>query len=229
MKVVVIADLHGNLEALEALPESYTELWVLGDLVGFGPDPASVVDLVRAKTSIVVRGNHDHSVGYDEDPRCLPRYRKMADATRHYAASALSEEQKSFLRDLPLHRELRRQNTRFYLCHARPSDPLYGYTPPDSVEWASEVQTLPADVLLVGHTHIPLMRRIGHCLIVNPGSLGQPDGKPEARYAIWEDGSFRLRTYSYPVEKTIARLRALSFPPDVEQDLVHILQNGRLP
>lgn len=229
MKIIIISDAHGNYEALHALPEKYTELWVLGDLVNFGPEPSEVVDFTRKNASIVIRGNHDQSVAYDEDPRCIARYQKMADATRRYTASILNEEQKQFLRDLPIRRELRRQNTRFYLCHAKPSDPLYGYSAPDSPDWVAEVESLQTDVLLVGHTHLPLMRRIGEHLIVNPGSLGQPmTGKSEACYAVWEDGSFQLKTYSYPVEKTVAKLQALSFSPDVEEDLVHILRNGAI-
>ena len=229
MKIVIISDVHGNYDALRALPETYTELWVLGDLVNFGPEPAEVVDFIWRNAAIVIRGNHDQSVGYDEDPRCIARYQKMADATRGYTARVLSEEQKQFLRGLPIQRELRRQNTRFYLCHAKPSDPLYGYSAPDSPTGSQKSQTLQTDVLLVGHTHLPLMRRIAKHLIVNPGSLGQSmTGKSEACYAVWEDGSFELKTYSYPVEKAVAKVRALSFPQDVETDLVHILRNGAL-
>jgi len=228
VKIVIISDLHANQAALDALPESYTELWVLGDLVNFGPDPAEIVEFVRQRVTVIVRGNHDHAAGYDTDPRCIARYQRMADFTRKYTGSVLNDGQKQFLRNLPLQRKLRRQNTHFYLCHAKPSDPLYGYSPPDSPEWNREVEALQTDVLLVGHTHVPLMHRFGERLIVNPGSLGQPTGKPEACYAVWEDGSFQLKTYPYPVEHTVAKLRALSFPQDVEEDLVHLLQNGVL-
>jgi len=103
----------------------------------------------------------------------------MADFTRKYTGSVLNDGQKQFLQNLSLQRKLRRQNTHFYLCHAKPSDPLYGYSPPDSPEWNREVEALQTDVLLVGHTHVPLMRRLGEKLIVNPGSLGQPDN-PQA-------------------------------------------------
>lgn len=229
VRIAIISDLHANQEALEAFPETYTELWVLGDLVNFGPDPAPVVNFVRKNSQVVVRGNHDHAVGYDQDPRCTVRYQRMAECTSQYAASVLDEEQKKFLRELPLQKRLRRQNVNFYLCHAKPSDPLYGYSAPDSPDWIREVQTVQADVLLVGHTHLPLVRRIGERLIINPGGLGQSaTGKPGACYAMWEDGSFQLKTYPYPVEKTIAKLRGLSFPQSVEEDLVHILQNGAL-
>jgi len=229
MKIAIISDLHGNFEALRALPEKYDELWVLGDLVNYGPEPAAVVDFVEANSSIVVRGNHDQSLGYDEDTRCAARFREMAEATRRYTASILNEGQKQFLRGLPLYKELRRQNTRFYLCHAKPSDPLYGYCPAESPDWISEVRTISADVLLVGHTHIPFVRRIGECLIVNPGSLGQPkNGKPNACYSVWEDGSFQLKSFEYPVGNTVAGLYAMSLPQDVQHDLITLLETGSL-
>jgi putative phosphoesterase len=227
VKIVIITDLHGNYEALRALPEVYDELWVLGDLVNYGPEPAAVVDFVRANSTVTVRGNHDHSIGYDVDPRCTPRYQEMADTTRQYTASILNKDQKEFLRQLPLHVELRRQNARFYLCHAKPSDPLYGYCPEDSQDWVSEVERVHADVLLVGHTHTPFIRRIRDCLVVNPGSLGQPKtGKPDACYAVCEDGAFELKSFPYAVDKTVGRLQTLSLPQDVEKDLIAVLQTG---
>lgn len=227
MKIVIISDLHGNYEALRSLPYDYDELWVLGDLVNYGPEPGAVVDFVKTKSTVVVRGNHDHSIGFDVDPRCTVRYQKMAEITREYTTSVLNVEQKEFLRELPLNLELKRQNTSFYLCHAKPSDPLYGYCPEESEEWVEELKQVKADALLVGHTHTPFIRRIGNCVVVNPGSLGQPKtGKPDACYAVWQDGSFQLKSFPYAVDKTVARLKALSFPRDVEQDLITVLQTG---
>jgi protein phosphatase len=227
MKIVIISDLHGNYEALRALSEDCDELWVLGDLVNYGPEPKEVVDLVRAKAFVVVRGNHDHSIGYDEDPRCGRRYHNMADATRRFSATVVTEDQKTFLRNLPLKSEIKRGNTRFFLTHARPSDPLYGYCAQDSDEWVKEVESVAADVVLVGHTHTPFVRKIGNQILVNPGSLGQPKtGKPDACYAFWKDGKVELKSFSYPVEKTIAKLKALSFPTEIEKDLITVLQTG---
>jgi protein phosphatase len=229
MKVAIISDLHGNHAALRSLPSDYDELWVLGDLVNYGPEPGAVVDFVKASSTVVVRGNHDHSLGYDVDPRCTPRYQKMADITRRYSASVLKKEQKEFLRALPLKLELKRQDTRFYLCHAIPSDPLYGYCPEQSEEWVKELERVNADVLLVGHTHTPFVRQIGDRLVVNPGSLGQPkNGQANACYAIWEDGAFQLKSFAYPVEMTVERVKALAFPREVEKDLITVLQSGSL-
>jgi putative phosphoesterase len=227
VKIAIISDVHGNYEALRALPGDYDELWVLGDLVNYGPEPKEVVEMVKAKASVVVRGNHDQSIGYDEDPRCTPRYHNMAEATRRYTASVVTEKHKEFLRNLPLQSEVRRGSMRFYLTHARPSDPLYGYCAQDSDEWVKEVESVAADIVLVGHTHTPFVRQIGNQLLVNPGSLGQPKtGKPDACYAVWQDGKFDLKSFSYPVEKTIAKLKALSFPPEIEKDLITVLQTG---
>ena len=63
MKIAIISDLHGNYEAVRSLPENYDDLWVLGDLVNYGPEPGAVIDFVRARSSVAVRGNHDHSIG----------------------------------------------------------------------------------------------------------------------------------------------------------------------
>ena len=58
MKLLIVSDIHANLEALQAvLAESHDELWVLGDLVNYGPNPSEVVDLVRRNASVVVQGN----------------------------------------------------------------------------------------------------------------------------------------------------------------------------
>jgi protein phosphatase len=151
----------------------------------------------------------------------------MAEATGKFTAETLSEQQKQYLRNLPLKAELKQGNVRFYLCHAKPSDPLYGYSAQDSEEWISEIEGLSAEVLLVGHTHTPFIRQIGNRVLVNPGSLGQPKtGNPNACYAVWQDGSFELKSFPYHVDKTIAKLRSLSFPSAIETDLITVLQTG---
>jgi putative phosphoesterase len=229
MKIAIVADLHGNYEALRSLPERFDELWVLGDLVNYGPEPGEVVDFVKANSTIVVRGNHDHSIGYDVDPRCTVRYQKMAEITRRYTESVLNKEQKQYLRQLPLKLDVKRQETSFYLCHAKPSDPLYGYCPEQSDEWVDELGHIKGDALLVGHTHTPFIRRIGNRVVVNPGSLGQPKtGNPDACYAVWDDGVFQMKSFPYDVEKTVAKLKALRFPQEVEKDLITELKTGSL-
>jgi protein phosphatase len=142
----------------------------------------------------------------------------------------LSDEDKRFLRDLPLTASIERDRQRLFLCHATPLDPLFAYCPPDSPDWSREAEAIDADLILVGHTHLPFVKHVGHRTIVNPGSLGQPKhGGPHGSYAVWQDGNVTLHTMPYPVERTIAKLERLPLAPDVVHDLVHLLRTGNPP
>ena len=226
MRIAIISDIHGNLEALEALTEPYDELWVLGDLVNYGPDPSAVVDFVRAHAAVVVRGNHDDAVGFNRDPRCSTAYRAMADETMRFSLSALSSDQRSWLASLPLVVNRTVDNTKFILCHAAPSDPLYKYIPANSPAWEREMEGHDADLLLVGHTHTPFVETVGASLVVNPGSLGQPKtGNPKACYAIWERGVL-LREIDYEIDKTLHKIDEMPISPSVKEDLKAVLRSG---
>jgi putative phosphoesterase len=227
MKIVIVSDIHGNFDALSALPESYDELWVLGDLVNYGPEPREVVDFVTNNATLVVRGNHDQCIGYGDDPRCSPRFREMAEATREFSDMVLTPEQKLYLRSFPPRINAQRSQTRFFLCHATPSDPFYEYRTADSKKWVDDCAQLGADIIFVGHTHIPFIRSIHRQVLVNPGSIGQPKtGKPDACYAVWEDGRVSLRTYSYPVDRTIKKIRLMPIAENIQQSLITVLESG---
>jgi putative phosphoesterase len=229
MKLVIISDIHGNYDALSSLDESYDELWALGDLVNYGPQPHEVVDFIRERAKVVIRGNHDNAVGCNEDPRCTPRYARMAEETRQFSASVLNDDEKSFLANLPLTTTVERGGARFYLCHAAPSDPLYGYRPKDSDEWQRELDGIEADFVLTGHTHVPFTRKIGSRVLANPGSLGQPKvGSADVNYAVWEDGNLQLKSLSYPVSKTVQKIERLRLSNEIKQDLITVLKTGSL-
>ena len=124
-----------------AIPDKYDELWVIGDLVNYGPDPGEVVDFIRTKASVVVRGNHDQAIGFGDDPRCSPPFREMAEAMKRYTDSVLSDSQKQFLRELPLTAVREVAGVRVALCHAVPSNPLFTYCLPDSDLWEQEIES----------------------------------------------------------------------------------------
>jgi predicted phosphodiesterase len=118
---------------------------------------------------------------------------------------------------------------KFYLVHAAPTDPLFGYRPQDSELWEKEIQSINADVLFVGHTHTPFIRQVGGCTIVNPGSLGQPKtGRPLACYATWEDGEISLKEYNYPLKRTIRQLRQMPLSKQDIEQLIAVLKTGGL-
>jgi len=230
MRILIVSDIHGNLESLAALPRDYDELWVLGDLVNYGPNPAEVIRFVRANASLVVRGNHDDSAGFNADPKCSVRFKALAQATGELTNSVLTGTEREYLRSLPTTVERTVEGVRFYACHAVPSDPLFTYCAPDSQAWEDEIQRIDASVLLAGHTHLPFVRRIGDRTIVNPGSLGQPkNSQPLACYALWRDGRFELCSSAYQVELTIQKIREMPVAEDIRDDLAKILATGCAP
>lgn len=231
MRICIISDLHANFEALAAMPRDYDELWVLGDLVNYGPDPAETIDFVRTHATVVIQGNHDHSVGFNADCGCSPHFRTMAEATRDYTASVISAADRRYLHDLPVTMRREADGKSFYLCHATPSDPLYEYRKPDSSLWDKpEAASAGAEIILCGHTHLQFSRDGAGRTVLNPGSLGQSkDGDPRARYAVWDNGRVELRVFEYPVERTVKRILALPVSSEVKRNLVHVLRNGTVP
>ncbi len=227
MKIAIVSDIHGNYDAWSAFNEEYDELWVLGDLVNYGPQPREVVAEVMEKASVVVQGNHDNAVAHDDDSKWTSRYREMSTATRTYTSSVIGIALKAYLSNLPLQAQVERNGKLFYLTHASPSNPLYGRCLPDAKEWITDFDKLPADVLLVGHTHVPLIRKIGDKVLLNPRSLGQPrTGNSRASYAVYQDGKFELRYFRYPVSATVEKLKALALPRHIIAELADILETG---
>lgn len=230
LKILIASDIHGNFEALKALPKDYDELWVLGDLVTYGPQPCEVIEFVRDHASLVIRGNHDDAVAFHRDPRCSAAFRHAAEETQAYTESVLSRAHKDYLADLPHYRWVRRRNWTFYACHATPSDPLYLYLPHDALAWDAEVSLAGTDFLFVGHTHIQSSSHVGDQWIVNPGSVGQPKtGSPTANFAIWENGSITLSSCEYPIAKTVAGIRGMPVSESTKEFLVRVLETGAVP
>lgn len=230
MKVLILSDVHANLEALQAITESSDELWVLGDLVNYGPSPAEVVDFIRRNAAVVVRGNHDNAIGAGVDPRCSPPFREMAQAMQVYTESVLNDDQRAYLRNLPLTVQRQVGGKVFFLCHAAPGDPLFRYVRADPALWAKEAAAMNADVLLVGHTHLPFILDLGAQRVVNPGSVGQPkDGAPQARYAVLEDGVVTLKSAPYAVDETVRKLSELQIDARIRSQLADVLLTGRPP
>jgi putative phosphoesterase len=231
MKIVIVSDIHANFAALTTLPEKdYDQLWCVGDLVDYGPNPHEVIQWIRHQAAVIVRGNHDHAVGFNVDPECSAPFKRLANETRRFTQEVCTKEDVKYLRSLPIQMEVSEMATSFYLVHAIPTDPLFGYCAERSERWQKEIAWIHADVLVVGHTHTPFVRRIGHTTIVNPGSLGQPKtGSPLACYAIWQDGELSLKDYKYPVMETIREIRKMPISEDDQDGLIAVLETGSLP
>lgn len=228
MKLLIISDIHGNLEALQAvLAERHDELWVLGDLVNYGPNPSEAVDLIRSEACLVVQGNHDYALGNGLDPQCSKPFREMARAMQNYTDPLLTADQKRYLRELPRTAARTIDGTRFFLCHATPAEPLFQYCPAEPERWATEIGGVEADIVLTGHTHLPFGMNLQTRQIVNPGSVGQPKhGFAMAGYAQWENGRLSLHSCPYPVQETVRKIEALAIPKEIRSRLAAVLLSG---
>ena len=231
MRIMVISDLHANLAALEAVTqERFDRLICLGDLVGYGPAPNEVIRFIREHAFVAIRGNHDNALALNVDCHCSHVNKALAEATLAYHRTVLEDENLDWLRTLPTSAQFKLDGYRFATVHATPRDQLYGYeiTPdlPDD-QLRGEIEGVKADFILLGHTHLPMVRGIGSRVVVNPGSVGQPrDGSPEASYAIIEDGIVELKRSVYDLHRTVAALRNLPLSPEIIDQLVAILEQG---
>lgn len=224
MKIAVVSDIHANFDAWLGFEEDYDELWILGDLVNYGPQPRETIEAARARADIIIQGNHDYAVAHDDDSRWSEKYRKLSTITRAFTSSAITAEQKRFLGRLPRQLQVERDGVIFHLTHATIADSHYGKWPRDDAAVLAQIAMLPARVIFCGHSHVPGIREVAGRIIVNPGSIGQSrSGHAVSSYAIWEDGKIELKSYAYPVESVIRKIRALDFPGETGNELARIL------
>lgn len=247
MRALIASDVHSNLEALQSVMADadarggFDEIWSLGDLVGYGPDPAACVDALWGRPHRAVAGNHDlAAIGKIS----LDRFNAYAASANRWTAAQLSAEQAEFIAAQPLTLEA----DEFTLVHGSPRDPLWEYVVNARAAMAcfTHMQT---DWCLLGHSHIPFICRptgsggadgaeffrfpldapvaLGsEMLIVNPGSVGQPrDGDPRASYAVYDDGAQTIAHYrvAYDIAATQAKMRRAGLP----QYLIDRLAVGR--
>ena len=231
MKLLVVSDIHGNWPALQAIREEADAVVCLGDIVSYGPFPRECVAWVRQHATHVVRGNHDTALAYRVDPRAAGFRRELAEATLAHHRRMLSRDEVAWLCELPTEARFRFDDYSFCALHASPKDPLYSYrlTPDlDDEALKKDLERVRADIVLLGHTHLPMSRSARTKVILNPGSVGQPlDGNPRASYAVIQDGVAEIRRVAYDIEVTVAGIREMGLGDDVTRALITILLTGR--
>lgn len=178
MRIAVIADVHANKVALEAVAgdmPDVDEIVCAGDVVGYNPWPEFCVDWVRERDVPTVLGNHDRAVATGE----YPGFNDMAAAGVEYAREQLPADHREWLGALPTERTL--FDGRLKMVHGHPDNPDH-YTYPS--EFGPGLLG-DEDVLVLGHTHVQGHEKYGDGIVLNPGSVGQPrDGDPGAAYAL---------------------------------------------
>jgi putative phosphoesterase len=227
MRILVVADIHANWPALQALNEPHDVCLFLGDLVDYALEPSPCIDWVRRNVHHAVRGNHDHGVAQNVPVFGRNGYKYLTGVTRILTRERVSPDEVRFLASLPVTQAVTLDETRFFLVHASPRDPLDEYAPGTAEFWERRLEGLDADVVCVGHTHHPYVLELGDKLVINPGSLGQPrDGDPRGCYAVVEDRNVELKRFDYPVEDTVRVVQDSNLPEPAKAYLADIFRIG---
>lgn len=235
MRYLVISDIHGNLEALDAVlavtAGRYDSVLVLGDLVGYGADPNGVVEKVRGlQPRAVIRGNHDKVASGLDDGES---FNAVARSAVLWTFETLTPDNRAYLAALPT--GPLDIDERVEICHGTPFDEdAYLFDELDALR-ALEASSRP--VCLFGHTHVAVAFRFADELeivagpgdtagariefapdaryLINAGSVGQPrDGDPRAGAAILDvDGRvIELLRVPYPIEEAQRKIRQAGLP-----------------
>ncbi|MGC9335601.1 MAG: metallophosphoesterase family protein [Anaerolineae bacterium] len=233
MRYLILSDIHSNLEAFRAVLDDagpVDQVWCLGDVVGYGPDPNGCVELLRSQVHLCVAGNHDWATVGKLD---LRDFNPDAREANLWNRRQLTPDNLAYLESLP---ETLVEGD-FSLCHGSPRHPIWEYIiyPSTACVNFEYFDTL---YCLVGHTHTPAIFQyleedgerdaqafapvldepleLGpERLIINPGSVGQPrDGDPRASYAILDTGvgTIEHRRVAYPVEETQVKMMGYDLP-----------------
>ena len=230
MRILLLADIHANWPALQAVTEPHDVCVFLGDLVDYGLEPGPCIAWVREHAHYAVRGNHDHGVAQDIRVAGRLGFRYLSGVTRQITQERVSADDRRLLARLPVTRMVTLNDTRFLLVHATPRDPLDEYALPDVDLWARRLEGIEADVVCVGHTHQPYVLEVGDKLVINPGSVGQPrDGDPRASYALIEDHRVELKRVEYPVEETVRTVQESTLPEQAKALLTEVFRTGSIP
>ncbi len=232
-RILVVSDIHSNFIALDTVitdAGSFQQIWCLGDVVGYGPQPNECIDRLRQFDIICMAGNHDLGVtgklglwDFTQDARELIFF------TRHNLTSANYDWLQS------LHENTLEVGHGVTLVHASPRDPLWEYIVEREVA-KFNLEYVNTPVCLNGHTHIPVIYRKPwdglkileeplrvktpirltlDRMFINPGSVGQPrDEDPRAAYALIDLDQMTLTHHrvQYNVEATQAIMKLAKLP-----------------
>ena len=249
VKRALISDIHANLEALRAVlqdihEQGISEIYCLGDIIGYGPNPNECLDVVM-RFPVCVLGNHDQAALFDPEgfnPVALRAvYWTRDQLERGPGGSGAINKRWDFLGELPrMHVE-----PGYMFVHGSPREPTNEYVFPEDVYNQRKMENLFGRVeryCFQGHTHIPGVFTQGgefvtpeDCsyefklskdkLLCNVGSVGQPrDLDPRACYTILTDTSIIFRRVDYPREQTIQKIYNI---PDLDNMLGDRLRDGR--
>ena len=230
MRYAILADIHSNLAAFRAVLADIEErggveeIWCLGDVIGYGPDPHECIALLRRYNHLCVAGNHDWAAIEKVD---VSDFNPDAAEACLWTGTQLTADDAAYVGSLPL--TLTRGD--FTIVHGSPREPTWEYvvSVPSAV---ANFHAFDTRYCLVGHSHVPRVFELveemcleqelpaeldlgENRLIINPGGVGQPrDGDPRAAYAIYDEAKGVVSHYrvSYDIEATQRKMEECGLP-----------------
>jgi len=215
----VISDIHSNLDALEAIVHKIpraSPILCLGDIVGYGPQPNEVIEVIQGLDPLVtLMGNHDYAVTTGD----TEGFSTVAATAIDWTKQNITPTNLRFLSNLRAAAHIELDKILVALYHASPRDFLFEYIYPgiSSREAKSLITLSKAEVVLLGHTHIPMRLSVRSKILGNPGSVGQPrDGNPNASIGFLtvsaEKCDFEHVRVKYDVDSTAYKIEQAGLP-----------------
>jgi len=205
MRIGIIADIHGNYEALKAVFNRLDKMYVprvycLGDVVGYYSQVNECCNELRQREILCLMGNHDW---YMAGGGFCPRSKSVNDCLA-YQRRVISHENLAWLKAFKIHHEF--ENIK--MVHGGWADPIDEYLDP-TAEYFENVE---GEYFFSGHTHIQSLNDFGNKTHCNPGSVGQPrDNNPQSAFAIFNDGTITLHRVEYDIEKVFYLMNKAGF------------------
>lgn len=240
----IISDIHGNVEALDAVlthieAQGISEIYCLGDVVGYGPNPCECVDLAMPCTMCIL-GDHDQAALFDPEAFSPAAERAILWSRGRLEDDCSTEKRWDFFGDMPRNHA----ESDYLFVHGSPRNPINEAVFPEDIYNRRKMESLFALVYhwcFLGHTHVPgiftedlcflLPEELGYHyklgsekVLINVGSVGLPgDGDGRASYAVLDGDSVYFHRVQYDANRTIEKIRRIA---ELDNRIANRLQDG---
>lgn len=226
MLIGIFSDLHANLPSMELACKIFDEhsvdhILCAGDIVGYYTEPVKVLEMLRERTEHVVIGNHDAIAVTDNFTREIKYFNDIARQSLVWTRQVLMDHKDhwEYLKNLPYTKKVHLDGISFFMVHSTPNIPqewdyyyYFGVSDQD-IELTSWLDTYDADVIVLGHTHVPFIFQTEEekpRIVLNPGSTGQPrDGDPRGSLMLYDTKSREVEhiRYNFNIEEVCTEVK----------------------
>jgi len=214
-KIALISDIHGNLPALESVIEQcrrkgVQKIWNLGDITGYIPFPNDVIEILEQENAVSVVGNYDRKV--ISFPPKKKKWKKKKKRKKFHAfewnSDNLTSANRKILKSLPEEVRLGIEGHRILLTHETPDSCHEALFPETFKSRFKELAVIAdADIVCIGHSHIPFKKNVSNTLFVNPGSIGLPVDGRHSSYTTLEFSSDYVKVNFHTVLFDVERVK----------------------